>query len=184
MRLGSYVQEIGEREFVFVTEIRENNLRLPGQNDTYHLFTNKSHGYCRAKDYEPIPLTPKILEHCGLKQNADGYWRHFMFSIEDLEDGQYGVCWGDSYFSVGTYIEYLHELQNVYLALMGEELKFDNYTERELSDDNEDYDDEDEENHNPFVDRDTFNALTDGQLGRYEDFHGTLDELKAWMGRG
>ncbi len=40
-----------------------------------------------------------------------------------------------------------------------------------------------EEHHNPFVDRDTFDALTDGQLGRYENFHGTLDELKAMIGR-
>ncbi len=41
-RLGSYVKEIGENEFDFVTEIREIHPRIRGlDEDTYHFFTNK-----------------------------------------------------------------------------------------------------------------------------------------------
>jgi hypothetical protein len=33
------------------------------------------------------------------------------------------------------------------------------------------------------VDRDTFYALTDGQLGPYEEFDGSIDDINHWLGK-
>ncbi|HEY8660878.1 MAG TPA: hypothetical protein VIL78_17725 [Hanamia sp.] len=33
-----------------------------------------------------------------------------------------------------------------------------------------------------YSEEDTFDALTDGQLGDYEDFEGNMDDVKAWAG--
>ena len=59
----------------------------------------------------PIPITTEILLKCGLLKNNIGIWNN-----------------GDSiYFSYGfekdVKLEYLHQLQNLYFALTGEELE-------------------------------------------------------------
>lgn len=71
----------------------------------------------------PIPLTPEILEKCGFK--------HTWGDIYELEDG-FGVYaslrngWMVSQSRDISNIkgaDYLHQLQNLYFALTGEELK-------------------------------------------------------------
>ncbi|TXB66201.1 AAA family ATPase [Vicingus serpentipes] len=47
----------------------------------------------------------------------------------------------------------------------------------DYSDDYDDYSD----NHD--YDRDTFNAMTDGQLGDWDDFDGDIDDVMTWSGR-
>jgi hypothetical protein len=82
-------------------------------------------------DLQPIPLTPDILEKCGFDMNPDwekydGYaavldlgWLNIGMSIMG------GVCLFDNdNRSTGTNIKYLHQLQNLYYALTGEELNF------------------------------------------------------------
>ncbi len=51
--------------------------------------------------------------------------------------------------------------------------------------DNEDYDHYDEHDYHDDhdYDRDTFDALTDGQLGDYDDFDGDIDDVMTWLGR-
>lgn len=65
---------------------------------------------------EPIPLTPEILEKCGLTNTIylNGYAYNFDIT-------------GDVSFNHGEYeqicnVKYLHQLQNLYFALTGEEL--------------------------------------------------------------
>lgn len=77
----------------------------------------------------PIPITEEILLKCGFKKHIflnsfgvkeNGY-RIFSFTIRKSE-------WNDEYFLmydwVGGNIEikYIHQLQNLYFALTGEEL--------------------------------------------------------------
>jgi len=49
--------------------------------------------------------------------------------------------------------------------------------------DDDDYDDDDYDDDYHDYDRDTFNALTDGQLGDYDDFGGDIDDVMTWLGR-
>lgn len=68
-------------------------------------------------DYKPIPITPEILEKCGFKKFESGNFYHpkTMFELTPkfwLEGSERAVKAG-----------YLHQLQNLYFALTGEELE-------------------------------------------------------------
>jgi len=85
---------------------------------------NSSAGY---DEVEPIPLTPEILETCGAKKN---YFNNPEFDLGlnsciDLvyEDGLIKISANNGEYKSETNITYLHQLQNLYFALTGEELK-------------------------------------------------------------
>lgn len=83
-----------------------------------------------AHNYHPIPLTPEILEKCAivvlgskwlLTEDKDSHyiWRNdngkIFYVIDDFgHDGRSEVE-----------IKYLHQLQNLYFALTGEDLKIE-----------------------------------------------------------
>lgn len=71
-------------------------------------------------DFEPILLTPEILEKCGFKRDyTRESWHHMTFVLDqivlewlDEKCGYNGVC----------QLSYLHQRQNLYFVLTGEEL--------------------------------------------------------------
>lgn len=73
------------------------------------------------KSHEPVPLTDELLEKCGFKIFP---WGYVIKSSNDfgirlnLKSFVYEVS-GNS----AVKIEYLHQLQNLYFALTGEELE-------------------------------------------------------------
>lgn len=96
----------------------ENMIQLQGW-DTYKINLN---------DWRGIPLTPQILEKCGFKRIDDGKDDDFeeMYETErgdriDNEKGTYKWWHNDRYYS---YVELktVHQLQNLYFALTGQEL--------------------------------------------------------------
>lgn len=73
-------------------------------------------------EINPIPLTPELLERAGFVKQF-GYWQrhepHFdMFSIWEY-DNDFEVILNDT---LVTRVAHLHQLQNLYYALTGEEL--------------------------------------------------------------
>lgn len=90
---------------------------------------NLSHGdltVYEAEKLHPIPLTPQILEKCGFKDvhgeyvtlegigiynDGDDYW----FCDEDAHEGNV-IYYGNGF-------QYVHQLQNLFFALTGEELE-------------------------------------------------------------
>jgi hypothetical protein len=80
----------------------------------------------RAK-HSPIELTPEILEKCGFsKTSYDGeswYEYEAKNGIVFCEDDKNGYC----EVSLDLYdcirVKYVHELQNLYFALTGKEIK-------------------------------------------------------------
>ena len=80
-------------------------------------------------DIDSVPLNEKILLNCGFKKRKSvfGYWiyeimfRHNVLSVDEVDSG---LC----YFYIGnTHIaqtRYVHELQNLYFSITGEELVF------------------------------------------------------------
>jgi len=79
----------------------------------------------------PIPLTPEILEKCGFGENPQHEHPAFdeysllsnnRFAIGDF-NGEYWVVDGIDQWLLEHKIYYLHQLQNLYFALTGEELK-------------------------------------------------------------
>jgi hypothetical protein len=68
-------------------------------------------------DFDPIPLTPEILEKAGFEKGLNGYF--FRGGVEynlkrHMLEG-FGYC----------EILYVHQLQNLYYALTGEELNIE-----------------------------------------------------------
>lgn len=76
--------------------------------------------------YEPVPLSPEILEACGFikHQFITGYEIDSMYGILCFIDGGWQIYDNDDGY-VNNPIKYLHQLQNLYFALCGEELKID-----------------------------------------------------------
>jgi hypothetical protein len=71
-----------------------------------------------------ITLTEEWLLKFGYSQDRNGY------SLEDKNslsfsvtaEGEYKPCWNDRVLSAGLTTKYVHQLQNLYFALTGEEL--------------------------------------------------------------
>lgn len=78
--------------------------------------------------HEPIPLTPEILEACGFVKRKEMFYKgEYCININDRDVlvGSRGTIFnGDPNYGVGINYElkYLHQLQNLYFALTGEEL--------------------------------------------------------------
>lgn len=81
-----------------------------------------------SPECEPIPLTPEWLQRCGLFENGSSYKGELRFkgcghlTIETIENGGLGYF---APFNKTIEIKYLHQLQNLYFALTGEELKIE-----------------------------------------------------------
>lgn len=98
-----------------------------------YVFAKSETGFGQNK-FNPIPLTPEILEACGFMDNktrevgkSDDIieWGHENAEIRK-EAGEYEYIlsfdeWGSRQDSVT--VKYLHQLQNIYFAINGEELK-------------------------------------------------------------
>jgi hypothetical protein len=71
----------------------------------------------RCEDIEGVVLTSEILEKCGfVKQN--GYPYKFLYGYLRLRNSVFFF----KYHDIEIEILYLHQLQNLYFALTGEEL--------------------------------------------------------------
>lgn len=86
----------------------------------------------KESEMHPIPLTPEILEKCGFVVNSGmhGYKYYYpnedaLWSIRQEGDRMWQVCIivrYDEIWKFNPIVNYLHQLQNLYYALTGEEL--------------------------------------------------------------
>jgi hypothetical protein len=67
-----------------------------------------------GKHYEPIPLTPEIMVMAGFGKGGEGFY--YKNGIEYNLDEQLLEGIGD------VPLQYVHQLQNLYFALTGQEL--------------------------------------------------------------
>ncbi len=76
--------------------------------------------------YQPIPLTPEILEKAGFDEWAKGHWKMSNSSCKRGWSKEFNYYL--PYFELSTYVgnvklKYVHQLQNLYFALTGEEIE-------------------------------------------------------------
>lgn len=71
---------------------------------------------------QPIPLTPEILEKCGFEFDTITFSKSYLLLAEG--DNGFDVWVGGLSKVKLNPINYLHQLQNLYFALTGEELTF------------------------------------------------------------
>ena len=71
---------------------------------------------------KPIPLTPEILEKCGFKFNHYAY-TYDLAEVSLSQNEFEPVVWVEGRrLEIGRPIKSVHQLQNLYFALTGEEL--------------------------------------------------------------
>jgi hypothetical protein len=72
--------------------------------------------------YSPISLTPEWLDRCGFKDEGKSVYAkdHFKIGVSD-QGGANWVFYFDRHLNLRS-LHYLHQLQNLYFALTGEEL--------------------------------------------------------------
>lgn len=92
----------------------------------------------------PIPLTPEILEKCGFKW-VDKNDNNRIYYFRDIDE-DHSLSWDerkkiiyldctDGYYDIyfNNTAKYLHQLQNLYFALTGEELKVESLDDSNVS---------------------------------------------------
>lgn len=106
--------------------LRGDNMQVDG-GDIYDLQDSEN-----LDDWNPVPITPEILEQCGFERNGE---RYKIFCTENhwlelhLKTGLASFCFGfsknkkDDSVLIGNRFEFIHQLQNLYFALTGEELQ-------------------------------------------------------------
>jgi hypothetical protein len=85
-----------------------------------------THDWIPIDDLQPIPLTPEVLEKCGFDKhtkNTNGATIEWLqhYNLRYLTFNAFLLELGDD-ISLG-HIIHLHQLQNLYMALTGEELE-------------------------------------------------------------
>lgn len=131
LRIGNHVlyKPYGNRDGELVTIAG-----LEGMKAYFSKYSNESGMFHNLR---PIPLTPEILEKCGFVKESDR-WRPYdgeadgvlytmpgMQIIVDRENGTFHRLTTANENEYGYYdceIKYLHQLQNLFFALTGEEL--------------------------------------------------------------
>lgn len=74
-------------------------------------------------DIAPIPITQVILEKCGFEKTPDGC---YLFSGVELYPYAIDYCFKyGEYVKIKKNLQYLHQLQNLFYALTGTELKIE-----------------------------------------------------------
>ncbi len=85
------------------------------------VFTNKNFADDAAplREVAPIPITPDILANCGLLEKA---WikTYTLVSLIKTPQGYDVITKGDEKIAA---LKYVHQLQNLYFALTGQELE-------------------------------------------------------------
>ena len=124
LRIGNYLQDVVSGELFRVFSIDESN------NNAIR---------CKIIDISklplpdgwtihPIPLTPEILEKCGFAiisnpNHTDSFLCYTPFLKLVLDVKSKKIVLRD-YSGIQQSIEHLHQLQNLYFALTGEELQY------------------------------------------------------------
>ena len=114
LRLGNYVKApLGEIMKVDVLGHLDNPNYIHASNET---------GFGQ-NGFEPIELTPEILEKAGFEKPANS-WIGDKFHLSEWDD--YPLNWcvalNKNNAILVLKLKYVHQLQNLYFALTGEEL--------------------------------------------------------------
>jgi hypothetical protein len=133
LRVGNWVQVSSGVLRLQVESIHENGINVWASIEYGHTAViDPDYGY---NNLGPIPLSPEILEKCGFEKSGElnntRYWRrepYVSFSF-----GDYAYYRDDYRANPNLKVDnqtiyperliYLHQLQNLYFALTGEELR-------------------------------------------------------------
>ncbi len=113
LRIGNYVKADGYYPYADIDGVEKEAVRVGTDSFTYDAI-------------EPIPLTEEWLLKFGFINNPPFFSREYNLShnesnilmVNHYEDGWLFRC---DWWRVGKMIKYVHQLQNLFFALTGEE---------------------------------------------------------------
>ena len=113
LRIGNYVFSAEDNKTGEVLQIDSSGI----------IFANKNgNRWQDLKNIQPISLTEETLLKSGFRKSKSGMYLFDKFSF-DLSDFEFGVESDYYYLTISENIKYLHQLQNLYFALTGQELE-------------------------------------------------------------
>lgn len=113
LTIGSHVSVDGKRVRVCGITQRKIGYHHPDERPDAHL------RYARIHEVEPISITAGLLAELGFQYRDNTYWERWFLGGFDIERKE-----GSSYFDYNSEIrlEYLHELEDLYYLIYGQEL--------------------------------------------------------------
>ena len=121
------VSAIFQNKIIYVSPSSEYRVE-PFEDD----LLQKDIAYKKIEELEPIPLTPEILKKSGfvtadykIDVIAWGYKDKFLISQNGVSVAEQPIIfeWDNGVHDTATEIRHLHQLQNLYFFLTGEELE-------------------------------------------------------------
>ena len=123
LRSGSVISINGENVIVDHIKCHEDSVTI--KNGFAIVFNDGDLETDGNDNIKPIVLTPEILEKCGFDYDASYEVPKVQkgnFILWDGFDGSFGANFG-GLTRLDVSVQYLHQLQNLYFALTGEELE-------------------------------------------------------------
>ena len=133
LRIGNYVKGVSDNytdrenklgEYIFpVAVIGKDFVKLDIGFDALESYENRPIISYLLSDLKPIPLTEEWLLKFGFELDYESHWsstQEFLL-LEQLGDSYIKLC--DGHFHDSIEMKFVHQLQNLYFALTGEELK-------------------------------------------------------------
>lgn len=113
LRIGNWVILSEDSTKFIIEEISKTGLVVQNSQET---------AWIEIEEFEPIPLTEEILLKCGFEHSIAGlFGNNYMLNSVSIQLKTLGayilVCYPK------CEIKYLHQLQNLYFALTGQELE-------------------------------------------------------------
>lgn len=112
LRIGNWVRF--KHLLCFIITIKQDNCEIQSSR----LVVNSSYDFI-----EPIPLTPEILEKCGFEKGGI-YFYFSKFRVVKIANSDNWLILLSNHYQHICRLQHLHQLQNLYYALTGEELNF------------------------------------------------------------
>lgn len=130
LRIGNWVM-LYDKHISKVISISKKAITTYNPNNVYTDGTSGDDFVSTSDFIQPIPLTPELLEVCGFVEHNDispgyildknGFYFYFGFPINTSLHNI--LSFGIGHEEVKIKMPYLHQLQNIYFALIGTEIE-------------------------------------------------------------
>lgn len=121
LRLGNWIYWVNHDDDKFTEQVIPETLKRMCEDEDPNFEAEERH----HSHYEPISLTPEILDKCGWGGKDFMEISHCCFITQEHDtfylQTEYHVL--EKIHQTELPIKYLHELQNLYFALTGKELE-------------------------------------------------------------